>query len=244
MNDQLNRQFAHLDPAWVDSVALELIGRGGDGRSVGEALAVADAHCADSGETAQEAFGTPREYADAVHLRPEDVTARQLGHQLKVARGSLIGLIGMTLAFRVTTAHLDGGPVAVTVGDVLSIVGILAFAIILVRSLRLLIRHRVASGLVAGVAAVGIVLGPILLTHVLFTMPVVVAAVISAATLIASGIVSTLTIEPQSPIIDPRSGTPAAPGNSRLFIVFTNWLFVSGTAIGVGVVLLIDRLAS
>ena len=54
------------DQSWCDDLLLRLRMRQVPGRRIGEVLAEVQSHVAETGEHPQEAFGTPREYAEEV----------------------------------------------------------------------------------------------------------------------------------------------------------------------------------
>jgi len=62
----------HVDEAWADSLLLELRLLGVAGDRIGEAVSEVESHCAESGQSAQEGFGDPVEYAHSLQL-PEAV---------------------------------------------------------------------------------------------------------------------------------------------------------------------------
>lgn len=58
---------------WADELTLELRARDVPGKEIGDALAHVESFCADSGQSAEEAFGAPREYASGLWPeRPAD----------------------------------------------------------------------------------------------------------------------------------------------------------------------------
>lgn len=66
----------YLMDAWRDAFVLELRLRDVPGPAIGDALAEVEAHCAQSGETPQQAFGDPQTYAAAIadvlpHVAPD-----------------------------------------------------------------------------------------------------------------------------------------------------------------------------
>lgn len=70
----------HVDPKWAATFTMELNIRQAAGEEIGAALAEVDSHCAESGESAQEAFGDPIEYASQLDLSSQPVKKqRQMG---------------------------------------------------------------------------------------------------------------------------------------------------------------------
>ncbi len=76
MIKNLFRPHHLLDP-WRDDFVIALRLRDVPGRRIGDALALVDAHCTDSGEEPQEAFGDPVAYATQVadQVRPVDLVS-------------------------------------------------------------------------------------------------------------------------------------------------------------------------
>lgn len=66
------RLAPHVNPAWSEAFILEARLRGVLGTVIGDALAEVDAHVVDSGQSAEEAFGDPKDYA---HHFPVDAAA-------------------------------------------------------------------------------------------------------------------------------------------------------------------------
>ncbi|MFC8193611.1 hypothetical protein ACFUMH_18300 [Cellulomonas sp. NPDC057328] len=63
MTPELQAIAPHVDAAWREELVLELRLHDVPGDAIGGALAEVEAHCVDSGEDAQEAFGDARTYA-------------------------------------------------------------------------------------------------------------------------------------------------------------------------------------
>jgi len=92
----LERQAAaHIDPGWAEAMLLELRLLGVGGARIGAALAEVDSHCAESGQTAEEAFGDPAVYAKSLGLPTEDdVSPKALAW---IAAPVLVQVLGMLL---------------------------------------------------------------------------------------------------------------------------------------------------
>lgn len=118
----------HVDPAWAEAFIIELRLLDVRGEQIGAALADVEAHCADSGETAHDAFGAPQEYARELGL-PAQGEGFTLREGLTLGAG-LVGLFLTTYGAGAWGAH---GQVEVTVGmlAVLAVVGIALSALLL-----------------------------------------------------------------------------------------------------------------
>jgi hypothetical protein len=121
----------HLLDPWRDNFVIALRLRNISGSHIGDALAQVDAHCTDSGEAPEEAFGDPVAYATDVaeQVRPVD-----LALSMPPLRA---GLLGLAVLFAVPTllsgvsglAH--GGPAELSVGSLVGAgVGTAAIALV------------------------------------------------------------------------------------------------------------------
>lgn len=121
----------HLLDPWRDDFVIALRLRNISGSQIGDALAQVDAHCTDSGEAPEEAFGDPVAYATHVaeQARPIDVAL-----SMSPLRA---GLLGLAVLFAVPTllsgvsglAH--GGPAELSVGSLVGAgVGTAAIALV------------------------------------------------------------------------------------------------------------------
>lgn len=62
------RLAPHVEAKWASTVILQLRLRGVSGEHIGEVLVEVESHVVESGESAQEAFGDPVDYAKALNL--------------------------------------------------------------------------------------------------------------------------------------------------------------------------------
>ncbi|WP_256839529.1 hypothetical protein [Ornithinimicrobium faecis] len=108
----------HVDRSWRDTFVLEQRLADRTGAEIGDALAVVDTHCAESGESAQDAFGDPAAYSRSLvdgtpprtfRLRPATVV------------GLVLGLFGLVAVPRAVGAWVKGTQVAVTQGDLVAV---------------------------------------------------------------------------------------------------------------------------
>lgn len=147
----------HLDKGWRDDFIVELRLLRVTGDRIGDALVTADSHVADSGEGAREAFGDPVAYAREIArgAGPGD------GWRVNgwTVAGNVAGLVGMLAAVRALTGWLEGGPVAVTVGDGVALLLLLLLVAAVLRwstaVIRVVVEHRVLVPVLAPVVLVG-----------------------------------------------------------------------------------------
>lgn len=93
------------------------------GRLIGEALAEVETHCADSGQSPDQAFGEPAAYArtlaSGLAVRP---VRRALRRHLRSVLLAAAGMAGIVLLPTGAGSLAHGGPAAITAGDVVSVV--------------------------------------------------------------------------------------------------------------------------
>ena len=184
----IERELApHVDPSWAEAMLLELRIEGVAGDRIGEALSEVDSHCAESGESAHDAFGDPVAYARSLGLpRSPDQGAAAI---VATVLPTLVQLAGMFLTLWSVPALVTGDPVEITVGQVLAAV-VLVGAILLLawRSepvLRALVRRPVVGTIAFGAASAALVVPLLLLRGVLLVLPAAVTCGVGVALLVA-----------------------------------------------------------
>lgn len=199
----------HVDGRWRDDFILAMRLKDASGEQIGDALATVDAHCAESGETAYEAFGAPTDYSASLTPRP----AAKLGASFAV--GILMGLLGMLTVPRAVEAAASGTSFALTIGDMVGIALILGLAAVLMalpqRVVPWLARARYSVvGLVGAALMAVLVLAMLLLRDVVAEVDWRVALVIGIGLLVASVTSTWRDLSTSDPVADPRSGeTPS-----------------------------------
>lgn len=142
----------HLDDKWREEFVVELRLLDVPGDVIGDALVTADTHVAESGETAQEAFGDAKGYAREIAAS----TSRRVDPRLSVPSvlGVAAGIVGALGAIASTLAWLDGTPVRLSVGILAGLALALVVAgALLARStaaLRLMLDRPVLAALLFG----------------------------------------------------------------------------------------------
>jgi hypothetical protein len=240
MNATRHSHYTALDRRWADDVTRELAIRGASGRAIGEALAIADAHCAEGHEAAVDAFGPAADYAASVRLRATDTEGHSLAAQVRAAWPSLLGLAGMLLALRCIDAVQGSTVVPIRWGDLIGVVGIIVLAVSAVRRLDVVVHHPVLSWVVGTALFTGIIGVQVATTAEIAQVPLLGAGVAAGAALVGSGIWGTLAGPGVDLVEDPRPGA-AAPKGWRAFGVVTNWLFLILTVLAGCVFLLVPR---
>lgn len=147
----LEREVApHVEPEWAEAMLLELRVRGVAGPRIGAALAEVDSHCAESGQSAEDAFGDPAAYARHLELPAEDdVSARAL---IRSAVPTLVQVLGMLLLLPSFAAWREGTAVEATAGMLVSLGLLLLLLTAAVRWVDLVLRTVVRRPVVAWLA--------------------------------------------------------------------------------------------
>lgn len=192
MTEKKERRYAleqelapHIEPRWSEDFILELRLHGVAGDHIGAALAEADSHCAESGESAEEAFGPAAEYARSLELPVQDDGA-------ELRRGLLptvSKLVGMFMVIWSVSFYVQGEPAPIRLGAVLSLLLLVAVTVWTVLRPEGVLRTAVErTGLVIllNVLFVAVVVLLVwLLDQELFTVPSGTAMTAGAAVLLA-----------------------------------------------------------
>jgi hypothetical protein len=220
---------------WRDAFVLRARMRDVPGERIGEALAEVEAHCAESGETPDEAFGDPVAYAQTLadQLAPE---IRADGQRLGWARTAFAGmsLIGAVacllggadaLAHHTSTRISDGTLISTVIGGV-CVVGFFAIA---ERASRRGQRWALAPLLAVAIAAVS--LPPILAPEGRLVVSGWVALA-AAALLFGVGLLALGPVRPDR-IVDPRTGAEPtfAPRWALLVIRFGPLVLIAAAVV-------------
>ena len=123
---------------WSDRFAREAYRRLVPGPQIGDALAEVDAHCADSGQSPQEAFGDPVTYAETV-ASGQSRAARDRRRRLPWIGGvrTLATLTGVLCVLDGTDAVVHGTRATVTAGELAAVAfGTAAVVLIIATVLR------------------------------------------------------------------------------------------------------------
>jgi hypothetical protein len=196
----------NVDARWAADFIVALRLHGVDGARIGEALAEVNDHVKSSGESAEDAFGTPEEYAKklAMPASPDQSTGAMLG----VVAPIVIQVVAMSLILAALPPLRDGYTTDMTSGSILSLAltvcAMVALAAFSGPILSFSIRKTaiaVAAWLLAITACIlptVLIRGPILM---LPTVPLLVAALVL---MVAAGVWIAL-----HPVADDRITTPA-----------------------------------
>jgi hypothetical protein len=213
-----------LMDSWRDSLIVELRLRDVPGERIGEALAEVDAHCADSGQTPEEAFGDPVTYAASLISAYTPAPAKP--RPVRAAGLALVGLTGVFGVLNGVDAVADGGPGTLSAGELACAVAGAVLMPVIARVLFTPALFRRTGAWIAVAVAVPLVIGvpTALWRDPVVTLPAWVMLIGGLALLapawwpFASGRL------PDDRIIDPRTGAEpfATPVLARVVI---RWSF-------------------
>ena len=207
--------------AWIGDLVLELRLRGASGRAIGDAVAVVEAHCADSGEHPDAAFGDPVAYARALGLPDEQRWSRE--ELVANAVGGGLVTVGTAVSIGTVIRALAGHPMATfSVGSVVGIALVLVLVALVPLVGDALLRLVLERPLVATAAGIAVLAGvaalSALLPAPLVELPVWPALAIGLALLVGAAIVHVVArrrgLLADDPIVPPEAGAGAAPSPS------------------------------
>ncbi|MHA7277191.1 hypothetical protein ACX80O_11810 [Arthrobacter sp. Hz1] len=201
MNDTRKNQ------QWLTDFVLELSHRGVGGRDIGDAKASVESHLADSGESAEEAFGDPVAYAQALEF-----TSTPGLHFPRVLVPALLGILGLVIYFPAIAAAGRGEPVSFS-GVEFSLFLVLALTMLLIAKniFRLVKRWWVLLAIWMAVVGLGILapILPMLLRLPQWEVSSAAAAALSGALIIGAGFWARASIKSNEGIVRPaNAGAP------------------------------------
>lgn len=220
------------DKTWIELFILELRMRRVPGAAIGDAVASVRELLADSGQSAEEAFGSAREYAASLDLPV--MNPRQ--QALQVVFLPVLGLFAFLVFALASTARFAENLVLLSVPQA----ALLAVPVLLTVMLsfpfypRAVFRQRwlpVALLLVAGVvSAIAALLAPSTAADawlVFSPLPLVIGTMTALVILAVIGTIVTIRSNDGDEIVEPlhaQEGTRPRRGR-RAFLAFVNWLF-------------------
>jgi hypothetical protein len=236
---------AHVDPKWAEAFLLELRLQGVPGRLIGTALAEVEAHCAESGESAVEAFGDPVSYATALGLPADSDSGAPTW---LVVVDALFGVGGMLLVLEAIGSRASQKPISVTPGILIVVVALLAAMVLLVRHsepvLRALVRHW-WIGAMAGAVLFALIAPTLVLADAsLFTVPWV-PTLVAGVLLLVANTALTLRHAPSldDPVLGPEGpsgvGSLAVGRGTAIAMKLSQWLFPVATVVLAALLLLL-----
>lgn len=176
-----------VDKTWRDEFIVELRLLSVPGERIGDALLTVEAHVAESGERAEDAFGDAQEYARAI--------AHAAGHASRwwavgrtTAVSTMLGLVGMLVTVRAFDSWLQRAPAGITAGELvgLGIIVLLATAIFVTGTLRFLLEHPWVAFPVSALLVGGLVGLFVVLAEPLFEVPTLPLGIVGVLLLVVS----------------------------------------------------------
>lgn len=215
---------------WFDDFTVELRMLDVPGDAVGDAVASAREFLTDSGDTPQEAFGHPREYAESLDLPRSPASPSAMAALLVPTCLGLLGFFAVAAA--VSSADAS---VRVTLSGLLLVLSGLALAACAPLLMGFLIRGSVWRAGISGAAVFSaqLVLGLLAGEVVLFTLPAVPTALTGGTVLLATSLWAQFrTGTTDDPIRTPLSPAPHSSFGLTLLEVLGNWmLFLAAAAV-------------
>lgn len=208
MNDvESNTRTPHIDSKWRDDFILEQRLADQTGAQIGDALATVDAHCAESGESADEAFGDPSAYSRSL---VGDTVGGPTRLAARTVVGIACGLLSLLLVPRAVDAWIEGADFTVTAGDLVAavIVAMLAAAVFWWPTpvLRWFVRHPMTASAAAFALLILLVIPQALLRDPVLEL-VWVGPFVAGLILLALSVVLPWTdLSEDDPVRDPRAG--------------------------------------
>lgn len=220
------------DETWIELFILELRMRRVSGAAIGDAVASVRELLADSGQSAEDAFGSPREYAALLDL--PGMSPRQ--HALQVVFLPVMGLFAFLVFATASPAWFAGNLVLLSVAQValLAIPVLMTVMLSFPFSPRTVLRQRwlpPALVLVAGVvSAIAALLAPATADDAWLTLSpssLLIGTMTVLIVLSAIGTIATIRGSDSYEIIEPlQTRDEARPRRGwRAFLILVHWLF-------------------
>lgn len=215
------------DKTWIDLFVVELRLRRVSGSAIGDAVASVRELLADSGQSAEEAFGPAREYAASLDLP----VAGQRRQALQIVL-PVLGLLAFLVFALASTAWFADAPVLFSVPQVvlLAVPVLLTILIPTPFCLRAIFTRRwlpAALVVVAGLASAGAaLLAPSSVEDAwlaLPALPLLIGMMAMLVALSAIGTIATLNGDDREDIVDPSQAE--GERRSRVFPILVNWIF-------------------
>lgn len=236
---------------WLDALTVELRLNDASGREIGDALATVREFTADSGQSPEEAFGTPREYA--ARLAGEMAPARggrfngpDLGASVMLSTMSLVVFLVFSAAL---SPWLKGTDLLVGGWQLASMALLAALVVALPLYLKFLIRHwwaLVAVPVVGAAAGVlSAVLAPDSAAGAFLALPEAPVLAATVGVMLALSIIGTAAAlrETPDPVTGPMDPAPAKTLKTRWLEILTQWLFPVFALVLLGLTALLEALS-
>jgi hypothetical protein len=210
--------------AWLAELTVELRLRDVSGRDIGDAVASAREFLTDAGVSAEDTFGTPGEYAEALGLTPTPDASAEVRRSVL---GGLTGLFGFFAVVFATPSALRGEELVLSVGTLM----LTGAALILLLATPAYLKHIVRARLWKIVLVVVVLFAIQTAVFALFGGRAVASIhALPVATLGGALLVGTALwahVRPVAdPITDPLADRKTTSGSRRFLDVFPAWILI------------------
>lgn len=226
---------------WLDEFVVELRLHNVPGAAIGDAVATVQAHCSDSGENAQAAFGDAREYARSLELAPRPLRRREEVH---LAGFGLMSITGIFLVLTTGRHALEGEVIPILLSAMVLLAGfLLLFSLVMARLDWLLRTPFWKASLTGGVAFSALVLLAVALHGtVLGTAPTRPLAVVGLVLMLVPPLYGRFFDHGhEDGLIDPRQAEEPQRRRERMQYGLISWGFPVGVVLYVLLTWLIAR---
>lgn len=237
--DPTNRTPQASTRKWCEDLVFELRVLNVRGTRIGDEVAAVTSHCAESGQTPQEAFGHPTDYARSLTFGPADLDRATPADLLRYGASSILGLLGFALGQAAFGSWQGRTDTPVTWGAIVAGAILALTCVVVVALLGPILRRRWVGGPVLTVALAGMVGALVVLREPALLMPTVPALVGAGLLLLASVVVEYTVGTPGDPVVDPVDGSDRYPDRTgalgALGRALRPWFWPLATAVFIGI---------
>lgn len=228
----------HIDHKWREDFVLEQRLADRTGAQIGDALATVDTHCAESGESAAEAFGDPAAYSRSLvgdrAGEPVRISSRTIG-------GIGCGLLGLLVVPRAFAAWVEGATFSASAGDLVAWVIVAALAAIVfvwpTPVLAWLVRRRSTAFATPFVVLILLLIPQLLLRDTVLEATWVAPLVIGVVLLTLSVVLTWPDLSVTDPVVDPRTVGAGSSGRTAGWVTALMFPVLTLVLIGVDAIL-------
>lgn len=224
MAEDLDRLTPNVNREWREQFVMELRLAGTPGARIGDALATVDAHCAESGESTDEAFGDPVSYAR--ELLGEETSRIRLRPRLII--GLTFGLLSMLTLPRAVEDWAQDERFTVTAGDLVTTVSLALLAGLLFWRPEPLLgwfyRHPATSFSLPFAVLIAMLVPAALLQGAVVVLEWQTPAVLGLGALMLSVALTWPDLSQPDPIVDPRDDRSTRAGRDPM--TWMTWMTV------------------
>lgn len=231
---------------WLDQLTMELRLNDVSGKSIGDALATVEEFLSDSGQSPEEAFGTPREYAAELSGGAIKPIKKDMKSTVSLSTANLVVFLVFSAAL---SPWLEGTRLLLGGWQLTAVAFLAALVLALPLYLTFLLRHfwaLIAVPIVGGAAGLlTAMLTPKVAGDAFLDLPPVPVLIISAGLMIALSLAGTVTAlsEAPDPVVSPLDTATTVSTKDRWLVILTRWLFPVFALVLLGITALLTYLA-